>query len=358
MPNDPIQEYLPPIKGRGAASNPNNRFDEIHLTKDSEYDPPQDPAPKTQFFKDTTKTLISYSDSPDMGPIASINSYRGCEHGCIYCYARPYHEYLGMSSGVDFETKIFVKENAPELLRRELSHKKWAPRVLMMSGVTDCYQPAERRFQLTRRCLEVLNEFHNPVGIITKNKLVTRDLDILCEMARYDCMAVTVSLTTLNSTIAQKMEPRTSQPQDRLDAIRKLRKAGVPVGVNIAPIVPGLTDEEIPHLVKAAVEAGAQWAGFIVVRLPYAVKDLFSQWLDNHFPDRKSKVINRIKEVRGGKLYDAKWGARFKGEGPYADALQKLFKISVQKYGLPQQFPALSIEHFKDPHKKQLTFFD
>ena|SRR5688572_20939845 len=207
------------IRGRGAASNPANRFVRIEMERDADFDPTEDPGPKTQFYKDETATIIAYNDSPDVGFTASINPYRGCEHGCIYCYARPTHEYLGFSAGLDFESRIMVKEKAPELLRKELSSRKWKPQTLAISGVTDCYQPAERRFQLTRRCLEVLAEFRNPGGIITKNHLVTRDIDVLQELARHNAAAVFVSITTLDSSLTQKMEPRTSLPQHRLAAV-------------------------------------------------------------------------------------------------------------------------------------------
>lgn len=357
MPQEEMNNHPKAIKGRGSQLMPANRFEQIHLERDEEYDPSEAPSPKTQFFNDTTKSIISYSDSPDLGPIASINAYRGCEHGCIYCYARPYHEYLGMSAGIDFETKIFVKPQAPELLRKELSSHKWQPKVLMMSGVTDCYQPAERRFQLTRRCLEVLAEFRNPICIITKNRLVTRDVDVLKQLHEYQCAAVTLSLTSLDAKLAQKMEPRTSQPANRLKAIEELNKAGIPVGVNIAPIIPGLTDEEIPRLIKSAVDAGAAWAGLTIVRLPYAVKDLFAQWLEDHFPNKKNKVLGHIREVRGGKLYDANWKTRMKGDGAYAEAIQALFKVSAKKYNLPRRFPDLARHHFKNTDNRQLSFF-
>jgi DNA repair photolyase len=271
----------------GAASNPANRFEQIHLERDTDWNPEEDPAPSTHFFKDSTSTLITYNDSPDVGFNASLNAYRGCEHGCIYCYARPTHEYLGFSAGLDFETRIMVKENAPELLRKELSSPKWKPQVLAMSGVTDCYQPIERKLKLTRRCLEVLAEFRNPVAIVTKNHLVTRDLDLLGELARHRAVAVFISLTTLDSGLTPKLEPRASLPKHRLAAIETLSRAGVPVGVLLAPMIPGLTDHEIPSLITAAVKAGAQSAAYMVLRLPFGVGPLFENWLTQHFPDRK-----------------------------------------------------------------------
>ena len=257
-----------------------------------------------------------------MGFDTSINPYRGCEHGCIYCYARPTHEFLGLSAGLDFESKILVKEQAPALLRQALASPKWKPRVIAMSGVTDCYQPVERRLKLTRGCLEVLAECRQPVGIITKNFLVTRDIDLLQELARHHAVSVTISVTTLEADLARTMEPRTSMPKQRLAAITALARAGVPVGVNVAPIIPGLTDHEILRIVKAAGDAGAQFAGYTVVRLPYAVKDLFEQWLDHHAPGKKDKVLNRIRAMRDGKLNNADFGSRMSGEGIFADQIE------------------------------------
>src|SRR5205814_4999455 len=246
----------------------------IALERDPDWSDPDEPAPPTQFFKDNSDSIINYNDSPDVGFEASINPYRGCEHGCIYCYARPFHEYLGFSAGLDFETKIMVKENAPELLRRELASPKWKPKVIALSGVTDCYQPVERKLKLTRRCLEVLAEFRNPVAVVTKNHLVTRDADVLSELARHRAAAVFISLTTLDSSLTPKLEPRASLPKHRLAAIEALNRAGVPVGVLLAPMIPGLTDHEIPNLLAAAASAGAQYAGYVVLRLPFAVKNL------------------------------------------------------------------------------------
>jgi DNA repair photolyase len=337
------------IRGRGATMNPANRFVQIHLERDPDFDPAEDLAPHTQVFKDETTTIISYNDSPDVGFTASINPYRGCEHGCIYCYARPTHEYLGFSAGLDFETRIMVKEQAPELLRKELSSRKWKPQTLAISGVTDCYQPLERKFKLTRQCLEVLAEFRNPAGIITKNFGVTRDIDVMQELARFDAIAVFVSVTTLDSSLAQKMEPRTSLPQHRLGAVQKLHDAGIPVGVMLAPMIPGLTDHEMPAILDAAVKAGAQYAGYVPVRLPFAVKDLFQKWLETHFPDRKDKVLNRIRAMRGGKLNDPNFGSRMSGEGLFADQMASLFEVAARKAGLADRRLDLSTASFRVP---------
>jgi len=249
-----------PIHGRGASDNPPNRFESIHYERDPDLPPEEEVAPATVLYRDTTRSIIATNDSPDVGFDASINVYRGCEHACIYCYARPYHEYLGFSAGLDFETKIMVKEDAPELLRGELMSPKWVPRLIGMSGVTDSYQPVERKLRLTRRCLEVLAEFRNPVAIITKNHLVSRDCDVLTDLARHNAAVVYISLTTLDADLASRMEPRATRPQGRLDAIRELRAAGVPVGVMVAPIIPGLNDFEMPAILRAAADAGAMFA--------------------------------------------------------------------------------------------------
>ena len=307
-----------PVRGRGSAGNPKNRFEAIERIPQPADDNDDTSSPHTQFLTDSSKSIIAYNDSPDVGFDASVNAYRGCEHGCVYCYARPTHEYLGFSAGLDFETKIMVKEDAPELLRKELSSPKWQPQVLAMSGVTDCYQPAEKKRELTRRCLEVLLEFRNPVVIVTKNYLVTRDIDILSELARYQCAGVTISLTTLDPQLSSVMEPRASPPARRLAAIRALAEAGIPVGYLQAPMIPGLTDSEAPAIAQAAVKAGASFAGYVALRLPFAVKSLFEQWLEQHFPDRKEKVLNRIRAIRGGKLNDPNFKSRMKGEGIFA----------------------------------------
>jgi DNA repair photolyase len=342
---------------RGAAENPPNRFEKIHLEPDADWNPDEDSQPRTQFFKDHSRTVIARNDSPDVGFTASLNPYRGCEHGCIYCYARPTHEYLGFSAGLDFESKIMVKEDAPELLRQELLSPKWQPQVIFMSGVTDCYQPVERKLKLTRRCLEVLVEFRNPVFIVTKNRLVTRDIDLLSALARHRAAAVWLSITTLDSELRKIMEPRTAPPAARLAAIRELAQAGIPVGVNIAPIVPGLTDHELPAILQAAAEAGATAAGYTVVRLPHAVAPLFEKWLGTHFPDRKEKVLNRLRSLRSGKLNDSHWGKRMRGEGIFADRIGQMFEVARRKAGIPNDGNELSPAAFRRPPGAQLTLF-
>ena len=308
----------------------------------------------TRFYIDGTESLLTPNDSPDVGPGWGLNCYRGCEHGCAYCFARPYHEYLGWSSGLDFETKILVKTRAPELLRAELSAAKWRPEPIMMSGATDCYQPAERHFKLTRRCLAVMAEFRQPVGIITKNFLVTRDLDLLAELARHQCAVVNVSVTTLDAELAGKLEPRAARPEHRLRAIRMLADAWVPVNVLVAPVIPGLTDHEMPAILAAVAAAGATRASYVLLRLPYAVKDVFLHWLEIHEPGKKDRVLARLRDLRGGKLYDATFGARLRGEGIFAEQIKQLFTVAARRAGLNRVALNLSAAHFRRPGGVQL----
>lgn len=365
MKSDSAESALyskPPMKGRGATIAPVGRFEKLNI----EYEPdayvsedPDMPIPKvtTEVYYDTSRSIISTNDSPD-APNTTLNIYRGCEHGCIYCFARPTHEYLGMSSGLDFETKIFVKTDAPQLVREKFSSKNWEPRPMMMSAVTDCYQPLERKLQLTRKVLEVFAEFRNPVFIVTKNYLVTRDIDILKELAKYDCISVTLSITTLDKDLARVLEPRTSQPRLRLQAVKELSEAGIPVNVNMAPIIPGLTDHEIPALLEAAAKAEARSAAYNIVRLPYSVKDLFVNWLEEHEPLKKQKILNRIRSMRGGRLYDSSFDTRMKGEGFYAQEIGNLFKASKARYGLNKKYDGLTAKYFRNPADKQLSLFD
>jgi DNA repair photolyase len=350
----------PAPHGRGAAANPANRFDLISYYRDP--DDPADtdedaPGPLTRFFRDNTRTILAHNDSPDIGFDTSINPYRGCEHGCSYCYARPYHEYLGLSAGLDFETKIFVKEDAPLLLRRELSSPRWQPQVIAISGVTDAYQPAEKKFRLTRRCLEVLAEFRNPVGIVTKNHLVARDSDLLGEMARYHAAMVWMSVTTLDNDLARRMEPRATQPAGRLAAIHTLADAGVPVGVLAAPMIPGLNDHEIPSILRSAADAGARYAGYIILRLPYGVKEMFDEWLQRHYPDRREKVLGRVRDMRGGALNESRFGERMRGKGEMAGQIEALFAAGCRRVGLSRGSPGLSADSFRPPGGKQGLLF-
>jgi DNA repair photolyase len=350
-----------PIPGRGAALNPANRFEALVVTPDPDFGeldehgvPVERPHPKTQFYHDATESVLTHNDSPDIRHAWGLNPYRGCEHGCAYCFARPYHEYLGWSSGLDFETNILVKTRAPELLRAELSAPKWRAESIGLSGVTDCYQPAERHFKVTRGCLEVLAEFRQPVAVITKNFLVTRDRDLLAPLATVGAAAVYISLTTLDADLAGKLEPRASRPEHRLRAIRLLADAGIPVGVLTAPVIPGLNDHELPALLDAAAQAGATAAGYVVLRLPHAVKDVFLAWLDAHAPTKRDRVVARIRELRGGKLYDASFGDRMRGEGIFAEQIKQLFAVSARRAGLLEKRIALSSAHFRRPGGVQM----
>jgi DNA repair photolyase len=363
----PIVEEAPPpspaIHGRSASWNPANRFEKLHIDLGDidvvQIDPTDEeekPRRETQFFRDGTKTIIARNDSPDVGFETSVNPYRGCEHGCIYCFARPTHEYLGLSAGLDFESKIMVKTDAPKLLEAELSSPKWKPQVLVMSGVTDPYQPIERKLRITRGCLEVLAKFRNPVAIITKNRLVTRDVDLLGELAAHNAAAVNVSVTSLDPNVQRVLEPRTSSPAARLEAVATLHAAGIPVGVMVAPIIPGLTDHEVPKILEACAKAGAQFAAYTIVRLPWAIAPLFEHWLDEHFPEQKQKVLQRIRDIRGGtKLNDARWGTRTRGEGIFAEQIRAMFEVSCRRAGIGAR-PELSTAAFRRS-REQLDLF-
>jgi DNA repair photolyase len=342
------------IKGRGASWNPLSRFETIEYVRDDEAE--EQPSPSTLFLRDPSRSIIAHNDSPDVGFDSSINPYRGCEHGCIYCFARPTHEYLGFSAGLEFESKIMVKEDAPELLREELMSPRWKPRLIAISGVTDAYQPIERKLEITRRCLQVLAEFRNPTCIITKNHLVTRDIDVLQELAKFDAVSVNLSVTTLDPALANIMEPRASTPQRRLEAIELLAKAGIPVGALVAPVVPAITDHELPNILTAVANAGATSAGYVLLRLPWAVAPLFERWLDEHYPDRKQKVLNRVRFLRDGKLYDARWGVRQRGEGIFAEQLDAIFDITCRKLHLNEISRELSAESFRRPTSQGSLF--
>jgi DNA repair photolyase len=349
------------IRGRGASWSPANRFEKLHIDQndldvvDVALGTEERPRRETQYFRDGTKSVITRNNSPDVGFETSLNPYRGCEHGCIYCYARPTHEYLGLSAGLDFESKIMVKTNAPELLRAELASARWNPQTLVMSGVTDPYQPIERKLCITRGCLEVLAKFRNPVAIITKNRLVTRDVDLLRNLTAHHAVAVNISVPSLDSNLQRVLEPRTSSPQARLDAIRQLRSAGIPTGVMVAPIIPGLTDHEVPKIMDACANAGAQFAAYTIVRLPWAVAPLFEHWLEEHFPERKEKVLGRIRHLRGNQLNNSQWHTRMTGEGIFAEQIASMFAISCRRNRMCER-PKLSSASFQRP-TTQLRLF-
>jgi DNA repair photolyase len=303
----------------------------------------------TEYLPDRSRSIVTENDSPDVPFRYSINPYKGCSHGCSYCYARPTHEYLGLNAGLDFETKIFVKEDAPALFREFLSRDRWQPEPIAFSGNTDCYQPAERRFRLTRQCLEVAEEFQQPIGIVTKNALILRDLDVLSRLAAQDLVHVSLSLTTLDAALVRSMEPRTSTPAARLRAITALRAAGVPVRVLAAPIIPGLNDTEIPAILDAARAAGAQHAGFTLLRLPLTVAPVFLEWLARAQPGRAEKIEHRLRGMRQGKLNSVEFGQRMTGSGAIAQQIAGLFHLFARKHGLDRDLPPYDCTRFRRP---------
>jgi DNA repair photolyase len=340
-------------KGRGASFNPKNRFETLATEKAptdlAEYfeDPEEGRSILTKFYIDHTRSILAKNDSPDLGFTYSINPYRGCEHGCIYCYARPTHEYLGFSSGLDFETKIMVKPDAAKLLDEQFNRQSWLPQTVMLSGDTDCYQPIEKKLQITRQCLEVFLQHRNPVSIVTKNALIQRDVDILKELAALNLVVVTISITSLNHDLIRRMEPRTSIPAKRLETIRVLSEQGIPVGVNACPIIPGLNDVEIPSILEESSDRGARTAAYTMVRLPYAVQDLFLDWLRRELPDRASTILNRIRDVRNGDLTCSDFGVRLNGEGQIADTIEQLFQSSCRRFLLSKTVLSLSTGQFR-----------
>jgi len=335
-------------RGRGADFNPANRFERFHIETDEDAWVDDDPRPlRTTFLRDHSQSILVPNDSEDLAFDYGLNPYRGCEHGCAYCYARRYHEYLGYSSGLDFESKILIKPDAPPLLEAALAKRSYKPGVIAMSGVTDCYQPVERKLQLTRGCLEVLARFRHPVGVITKNALMTRDADHLGELARHGAACAYLSITTLDSKLARILEPRAASPRARLDAIRQLAEAGVPVGVSAAPMIPGLNDHELPAILAAVKEHGGSFAVYSVVRLAGSVADVFSGWLDRYFPDRKEKVLNRIRAYHGGALNSTVMGERRHGKSEGSAQLNALFHATCRRVGLGNQSPGLSFEAFR-----------
>lgn len=337
------------FKGRGAQIKTHNRFLKAQYVEEhiEGIDEPLLSAPATQVFYETPKKVVNKVTSPDLGMMYSLNPYQGCEHGCIYCYARNTHEYWGFSAGTDFESKIIVKKNAPELLERFLLHPDWHAVPISLSGNTDCYQPLERKLQITRRLLKILANYRHPVGMITKNSLVLRDLDILQDLAKDNLVHVFVSITTLDEKLRSIMEPRTASARKRLQVIEELTKAGIPAGIMNAPIIPGLNHHEIPQVLKAASEHGALSAGMTVVRLNGAVGALFKDWLGKNFPDRFDKVWNQISSLHDGNVNDSKFGRRMTGEGNIADAIHQLFRVSKKKYFDGRQMPPINLSLFR-----------
>lgn len=357
-PDDAIAE--PVEHGRGALSNASSRFDDEKKIRTTDgWDIEEELPPlRTTLTRDATRTILARNTSPDVPFDRSINPYRGCEHGCIYCFARPTHAYLGLSPGLDFETKILFKPEAAKLLVAELAAPKYRPDVVAMGTNTDPYQPVERDLKITRQILRVLSDFNNPVGIVTKNHLVTRDIDILADMAKRNLAEVFLSVTTLDKDLARTMEPRASAPHRRIEAIRALAAAGVPVGVMTAPMIPGLNDHEMEAILEAANEAGATRAGFTVLRLPLEIKELFEEWLRQHRPDRAERVLSLIRQMRGGALYQAEFGVRMKGEGPIAQLLAARFSAAVKRLGLNRIRYRLDTQRFAVPESARTALVD
>lgn len=346
------------IKGRGAASGLQGRFEhQIREAFDDGWDTADSDGDSaspvmTHVTEEVARTILTRNQSPDLPFNVSLNPYRGCEHGCIYCFARPTHSYLELSPGLDFETRLFAKVNAAELLRRELAGPSWVPEAIALGINTDAYQPCERKLGITRQVLEVMRECHQPFGIITKSALIERDIDLLAEMAQKRLVAAAVSITTLDHDIARTLEPRAASPTRRLKTVQRLAEAGIPVSVNVAPVIPFITDHDLEHILQAAADAGATSAGYIVLRLPWEVSPLFQQWLSAHFPDRADRVMGRIRDMRGGKDYKAEFGTRMRGEGVWADLLKQRFNAAMRKTGLnkrQQDFGRLDCSQFRRP---------
>lgn len=346
-------------KGRGAQYNPKNKFlrgeyvqEHVEGIDDWETEKRQ-----TEYIFDDSKTLVNTVTSPDVGMMYSANPYQGCEHGCIYCYARNSHEYWGYSAGVDFESRIVVKKNAPALLRKFFDNKNWVPATISLSGNTDCYQPIERRMKITRALLEICLEYRNPVGVLTKNALVLRDLDIITELAKLNLVRVFTSITSLDEGLRQVMEPRTASYKSRLRVVETLSKAGVPTGIMNAPLIPGLNDMHMHDVLKAASGAGAKWAGYTVVRLNGAIGGIFKDWLFKAFPDRAEKVWHQICECHGGTVNDSRWGNRIVGDGKFAELIKDQFKLYCRKYGLNETHLEMNTSDFRRVKNGQLPLF-
>lgn len=356
-PPDGIPDGLThgPVRGRGAGLNPANRFEDLrlHILPDererARLAGETPPAPRTAALEDDSRSVVNRVDSPDLPFSWTLNPYRGCEHGCTYCYARPGHEYLGLSCGLDFETRIIAKHDAPDLLRRHLARRGWAGEPIVMSGVTDPYQPVERELEITRRCLKVAAEHRQPISIITKNALVVRDLDLLLALNEHGACRVSISLTSLDNRLSAAMEPRASAPAARLEAMRRLADAGIPVTVMTAPMIPGLNDHELPALLAAAAGAGAGHAGYVLLRLPHQVKALFLDWLQRTFPERAAKVESLLRQTREGELYESSWNARLRGRGPIAQRIRSVFDVFARRHGLASAWPALRSDAFRRP---------
>lgn len=344
----------PMARGRGAVSNASGRFESMSREDfdDGWTELDEAPAPlRTTLTAEKARVIIARNESPDVGFDRSINPYRGCEHGCIYCFARPTHAYMGLSPGLDFESRLYFKPEAARLLERELSKPGYVPEMIHMGANTDPYQPQERRLRITRQVLEVLARYRHPVSVLTKSALVARDIDILGPMAADGLARAAISVTTLDRSLARAMEPRAATPERRLWAIRQLTAAGIPTTVMFAPVIPGLNDHEMEAVLQRAAEAGASGAGYVMLRLPLEIKDLFREWLDEARPDRAARVMSLVRQMRGGRDYDAQWGKRMKGEGPIADVTRRRFEIAKRRFGLDAERTALDVTRFEVPPK-------
>lgn len=354
-----MSDSTPRRSGRGARRNIPNQYERLHIDVDpGALEEEERRSVETVYLHDPSESILSKNESPDVPFKYSLNPYRGCEHGCPYCYARPSHEYWGLSAGLDFETKIFVKKNAPELLSERLQKESWTPQVVALSGNTDPYQPVEQELEITRSCIEVFLQHRNPVSIVTKSGRIRRDLDLLREMAELDLVSVAVSLTSVDDSLAGKLEPRAARPSLRLRTIEALSEAGVPVSILVAPLIPGLNDEEIPKILEAAANRGAQSASYVLLRLPGAVKDVFIDWIEDHFPNRKSRILGRLRDLREGELNETDFGRRMRGQGEWARILRQLFRSSRVDNDLDRDRPSLSTERFRRLPGGQRSLFD
>lgn len=348
---------IPKIKGRGAQINSSNRFRELSIEYDDEFAFGEEEnfrSLKTKYLIEYPKKVVNTITSPDLRNGKSVNPYQGCEHGCVYCYARNTHEYYGYSAGLEFEQNIIVKKNAPQLLEKEFQKKSWKSTPILFSGNTDCYQPAERNFELTRRMLEVCLNYQNPVGIITKNALILRDIDLLKKLSEKRLIKVIISITSLKEELRRNLEPRTVSAHKRLNVLQKLSESGIPCGVNIAPIIPGLNDSEIPAIAKASSESGASWIGYTIVRLNGSIGPLFEDWIFKAYPNKAGKVLSQIKEMHGGKLNDSQFGRRMRGEGRYAEHIKQLFEISNARYFKDKMISEFDLNAFQKPGQLKL----
>jgi len=351
-----------PVKGRGAVCNVAHRFsNETRQAEDDGWEQAEPSLPQTRLLVDSAKSIISRNDSPDVGFDQSLNPYRGCEHGCIYCYARPTHAWLGLSPGLDFETQIFHKPDAPRLLREELSHPNYVCSTIVLGSATDAYQPFERKERLTRALLEVALETGHPLSVVTKSSLVVRDIDLWAELAGRNLAHIGISLTTLDGQLARQLEPRASAPQARLDAMQKLSAANIPVSVFVSPVIPGLNDHEIENLLAAARSQGAESACYTLLRLPHEVAGLFREWLEWHAPEKAARIMSVLYDLRGGRANDARFGSRMKGLGHFADLIRQRFELACRRHGLSRELPALDTSRFRPPpapaDERQLRLF-